>query len=60
MKFEKAVQGFGTVPALKRFAGAYVVDHTKLSEDETITALEKAAPQYTHEKNVKAAVNRCL
>ncbi|MDA7625165.1 hypothetical protein N8656_00215 [bacterium] len=60
MKFEKAVQGFGTVPALKRFAGAYVVDHTKLSEDETITALGKAAPQYTHEKNVKAAVNRCL
>lgn len=41
---EKANKGFGTVHALKRYAGAYVADHSKLSEDETIGVLGKAAP----------------
>ena len=60
MKFEKAITGFGTVHALKRYASAYVVDHTKLNESETIAALKKAAPQYFHPDHVRDALKRCL
>ncbi|MFT6863748.1 MAG: hypothetical protein ACJAVK_002309 [Akkermansiaceae bacterium] len=60
MKFEKAIDGFGTTHALKRFAGAYVVDHTKLTVDEIKAALGKAAPQYFHEKNLRSAIERCF
>lgn len=59
MKFEQGITGFGTVHALRRFASAYVVDHTKLTEDETIAALKKAAPQYFHIENVRKAIERC-
>lgn len=60
MKFEKVIESFGTVLALRRFASAYVVDHTKLNEEETIAALKKTAPQYFHEPNVRKAVEECL
>lgn len=60
MKFEKVAEGFGTLHTLKRFASAYVVDHTKLNETETIAALKKTASQYFHEPNVRKAVEMCL
>ena len=60
MDFEKVVEGFGTILALKRFAGAHVVDHTRLSEEELIAALKKTAPQYWHRPNVEQALRGCL
>jgi len=59
MKFDKAVKSFGTVITLKRFAGAYVTDHTRLSESELIEALLRAAPQFYHSSNVKLALQGC-
>lgn len=60
MKFDKVVGGFGTVLSLKRFASAYVMDHTRLTEPELISALLKTAPQYYHSENVSKALRHCL
>ena len=60
MEFDKVIGNFGTIPSLKRFASAYVVDHTKLSEEETLAALAKAGPQYFHEENVQTAIEKAL
>jgi hypothetical protein len=60
MKFNKITKSFGTVLTLKRFAGAYVTDHTRLSESELIEALLKTAPQFYHAENVKQALQSCL
>jgi hypothetical protein len=60
MNFEKITNGFGTMLALKRFASAYVTDHTRLSEKELISALRKTAPQFYHHKNVKTALDNCI
>jgi hypothetical protein len=59
MKFDKVVKSFGTVITLKRFAGAYVTDHTRLSEEELIAALLKTAPQFYHRGNVGVALQNC-
>jgi len=49
MKFEDVSARIGTLTDLRRIAGAHVVDHGQLSEDELQEALLKVKPQYLHE-----------
>ena len=45
---------------LKRIASAYVIDYRALSEPEIREALIKTGPQYYHEPNVLASLDRLL
>ncbi|MEX2579910.1 MAG: hypothetical protein WD342_12700 [Verrucomicrobiales bacterium] len=56
MKFKKAILNIGKIPDLKRVAGAYVIDHRGLTEDELREALIKTAPQYYNVDNVQKAL----
>lgn len=60
MKFGDAVAAIGTLTDLRRIAGAHVVDHRQLSEDELREALLKVKPQYLHEETVKSNVEHAL
>ena len=60
MKFVDAVQAIWRVNDLRRIAGAHVVDHRQLSNDELRTAIIKAKPQYLHEDTVRANLETAL
>ena len=52
MNFIEIVKDVYPMSALKRIAGAHVVDHRNLKEDELRDAIVKIKPQYTHEETV--------
>ena len=60
MKFEDVAARIGTLTDLRRIAGAHVVDHRQLSEDELQGALLKVKPQYLHEEPVRSNVEQAL
>ena len=60
MEFEDAVAEISTLTDLRRIAGAHVVDHRQLTEDELREAMIKAKPQYLHEETVMSNVERAL
>lgn len=60
MKFNNAVEAIGTVLDLRRIAGAHVIDHRQLSQDELRAALVKVRPQYLHEETVRTSLDRAL
>jgi hypothetical protein len=60
MKFDEAVDSIRTSIDLRRIAGAHVVDHRQLSDDDLRGALVKVKPQYLHEETVRSSVDRAL
>ncbi len=60
MKFNDVVEGIGTIPDLRRIAGAHVVDHKQLSDDELRAAIIKVKPQYLHRESLQENLNRVL
>ena len=60
MKFDDVVAGIGTITDLRRIAGAHVVDHKQLRDDELRAAIIKVKPQYLHRESVQANLNRIL
>ena len=60
MKFDDVVAGIGTITDLRRIAGAHVVDHKQLRDDELRAAIIKLKPQYLHRESVQANLNRIL
>ncbi|MCK5034349.1 MAG: hypothetical protein KAS73_00525 [Candidatus Sabulitectum sp.] len=52
MNFMEIVKDIYPMAALKRIAGAHVVDHRNLKEEELRDAILKIKPQYTHEETV--------
>ena len=54
MKFDDVVEGIGTLTDLRRIAGAHVVDHNQLADDQLRSAILKVKPQYLHRDTVKA------
>ena len=60
MKFNDAVEAVWRVHALRRIAGAHVIDHRQLSNDEIRAALIKVKPQYLHEETVRTNLGRVL
>ena len=52
MNFVEIVKDVYPTAALKRIAGAHVVDHRNLKEDELRDAIVKIKPQYTHLETV--------
>jgi hypothetical protein len=55
MKFEEVVARIGTVTDLRRIAGAHVVDHNQLRDEELRDALVKSKNQYVHPDTVRSA-----
>ena len=60
MKFDDAVEAIRTIPDLRRIAGAHVVDHRQLTDDELRGALNKVKPQYFHEETILSNLERAL
>lgn len=60
MKFAEAVQGIRTLTELRRIAGAHVVDHRRLTDDELRAAILKVQPQYLHEETVRTSLYQSL
>jgi len=60
MKFNDVVAGIGTITDLRRIAGAHVVDHRQLCDDELRVAIIKVKPQYLHRESVQANLDRIL
>jgi len=60
LKFEDAVEAISTLTDLRRIAGAHVVDHRQLTEDELREALIKVKPQYLHEQTVTGNLEKAL
>ncbi|MCH8274729.1 MAG: hypothetical protein IH851_08060 [Armatimonadetes bacterium] len=60
MKFEDVVAGIPTLTDLRRIAGAHVVDHSQLADDELRAAILKVKPQYLHRETVNANLDRAL
>ncbi|MCH8989579.1 MAG: hypothetical protein IIA92_12330 [Chloroflexi bacterium] len=60
MKFEDAVATISTLTDLRRIAGAHVIDHRQLTEDELRNALVKVKPQYLHEETVRSNLEKAL
>ena len=60
MKFNDAVEAVWRVHDLRRIAGAHVIDHRQLSNDEIRAALIKVKPQYLHEETVRTNLGRVL
>ena len=52
MNFIEIVNDIHPTGSLKRIAGAHVVDHRNLKEDELRDAIVKIKPQYTHRETV--------
>jgi hypothetical protein len=57
MKFLEIVDYVHPVSTLKRIAGANVVDHRNLKEEELRTAIKKVIPQYLHSLNSSRKCN---
>ena len=60
MKFDDVVTVIGTITDLRRIAGAHVVDHKQLRDDELRAAIIKLKPQYLHRESVQANLNQIL
>ena len=60
MKFDVAVRETRTTTDLRRIAGAHVIDHRQLSDDELQDAVIKMKPQYLHEETVEANLHFAL
>ncbi|NQW24221.1 MAG: hypothetical protein HQ475_12330 [SAR202 cluster bacterium] len=60
MKFEDAVANISTLTDLRRIAGAHVVDHRQLTEDELREALVKVKPQYLHDETIRQSLETAL
>jgi len=56
MNFVEIVKDVYPMAALKRIAGAHVVDHRNLKEDELRDAIVKIKPQYTHKETVLESI----
>ena len=60
MKFEDAVGSIRTITELRRIAGAHVVDHRQLADNELREAIIKVKPQYLHKETVLSHFEGCL
>lgn len=60
MKFDNCVKSVSTFLDLKRFANEYVIDFKRLSFDELKAAVEKTAPQYSNEQNLRSVTDSNL
>ena len=60
MKFDDAVAQIGTLRTLRRIAGAHVVDHRQLQDDELRDAVYKVRPQFLHEQTVLSNLDAIL
>ena len=60
MKFDDAVRETRTLTDLRRIAGAHVVDHRQLADEELRDAIIKVKPQYLHEETVRMSLDRAL
>jgi hypothetical protein len=60
MKFDEAVQQIGTLTTLRRIAGAHVVDHRQLQDEELREAIQKVRPQFLHEETVATNLEAVL
>ena len=60
MKFDDAVRETRTFTDLRRIAGAHVVDHRQLADEELRDAVIKVKPQYLHEETVRINLDRAL
>ena len=58
MKIKDCIAQVSTFVDLKRLANPYVIDYRKLSFDELKEAMEKTAPQYYNEDNIRKALNK--
>jgi hypothetical protein len=60
MKFDEAVTQIGTLTTLRRIAGAHVVDHRQLQDEELREAIQKVRPQFLHEETVIESLEAVL
>ena len=60
MNFESVVDNMSKIAELRRVAGAHVVDHRQLSNDDLKSAIIKVRPQYLHEETVRSALEKSL
>ena len=60
MKFDDAVRDTRTLTDLRRIAGAHVVDHRQLADEELRDAIIKVKPQYLHEETLRMNLERAL
>ena len=58
MKFDDAVRETRTLTDLRRIAGAHVVDHRQLADEELRDSIIKVKPQYLHEETVRLNLER--
>ncbi len=60
MRFDDAVNSIRTLTELRRIAGAHVVDHRQLDDDELRQAIIKVKPQYIHTDTISKNLQLCL
>ena len=60
MKFDKAVESIRTLTDLRRIAGAHVVDHKQLRDEQLRESVIKVKPQYLHEETVQTNLEKAL
>ena len=60
MKFDETVKSIRTAIDLRRIAGAHVVDHRQLSDEELRAAIIKVRDQYLLEKTVRAELDKAM
>ena len=60
MNFDETVQSIRTATDLRRIAGAHVVDHRQLSDEELRAAIIKIRDQYLLEKTVLAELDNAM
>ena len=60
MKFDETVESIRTATDLRRIAGAHVVDHRQLSDEELRAAIIKVRDQYLIEKTVRAELENAM
>lgn len=56
MNISASIRSIGTSTELKRIASAYVIDYRNLSDEEILVAIDKTAPQYFNENNIRIAL----
>lgn len=57
MDISSSIRSVGTTTDLKRIASAYVIDYRNLSDEEIVSAIDKTAPQYFNENNVRVVLD---
>ena len=60
MRFNDVVDAIWRTTELRRVAGAHVVDHRQLTNDELKAAIKKARLQYLHEETVKDSLDSVM